>query len=130
LAEHPEQELDTAATERDVSQLVADQQLGPFQLTQELIQRVLLLSLFELANELRGREEAHAQTLSASSLTQGDGDVGFPSSRGTDLAAIKLVIDPFAPRRLQDLWLGDLRQAAGVERLEVIPNRKHDGLDS
>src|SRR4249920_2616052 len=46
LAKHPEQELDTATTERHVSQLVADQQLGPFQLPQELIQRVLLLSLF------------------------------------------------------------------------------------
>ena len=72
VAKHAEQELDAAATERHVSQLVADQQVRSLQLPQESIQRVLLLGLFELANQLRGREERHTQTLPASRLAQGD----------------------------------------------------------
>src|SRR5712692_7040049 len=79
VAKDPEQELDAATTERHVSQLVADQQLRPLQLPHEFIQRVLLLSLLKLADQLRGREERHAQTLPASSQAQGDGDVSFPS---------------------------------------------------
>src|SRR5260370_2027800 len=129
IAKDPEQELDAATTERHVSQLVADQQVRPLQLPQEFIQRVLLLSLFELADQIRGCEEAHAQTLPASGLAQGDGDVRFPSSLRPDKATIVLVFDPFASRQLQDLRLGELWQCGEVERVEVLQDRESRVLD-
>src|SRR5260370_10849411 len=129
IAKDPEQELDAATTERHVSQLVADQQVRPLQLPEEFIQRVLLLSLFELADQLRGREEAHPQTLPASGLAQGYGDVSFPSSLTSDKTAIVLMFYPFASCQLQDLRLGELRQGAKIERVEVLQDRKPGVLD-
>jgi hypothetical protein len=129
VAEDPEQEFDATATERHISQLVADQQVRPLQLPEEFVQRVLLLSLFELADQLRRREEAHPQTLSASSLAQGDGDVTLPSSLTPDKAAIVIMCNPFASRQFQDLRLGELRQGAEIERVEVLQNRKPGVLD-
>src|SRR6516164_1077485 len=45
VAEDPKQKLDTASAQRDVTELVADQQMGPLQLSQEPVQRVLFLGL-------------------------------------------------------------------------------------
>ncbi len=129
VAKDPEQELDAATTVGHISELVADQQLRPLQLPQEFVQGVLLPSLFELVDQICGREEAHAQTLPASSQAQGDGDVSFPSSLGADKATIVLIFDPFASRQLQDLRLGELWQCAEVERVEILQDREAGVLD-
>src|SRR5260370_12326623 len=129
IAKDPEKELDAATTERHVSQLVADQQVSPLQLPQEFIQCVLLLSLFELADQLRGCEETHTQTLPASSLAQCDGDVSFPSSLSPNKTTIVLVFDPFASRQLQDLRLGELWQGAEVASVGILPDRGPGVLD-
>src|SRR4051794_38916400 len=47
IGEDSEQEFDPSAAHRDVSQLVADQQVGPVELRQEAIKCVLLLLLLE-----------------------------------------------------------------------------------
>ena len=64
VGEHSEQELDAASAHRDVSQLVTDQQVGPIELGEEAVQRVLLLLLFQAAHQLGRREEADPQARS------------------------------------------------------------------
>src|SRR5271166_6340013 len=103
--------------------------MSTLKLPQEFIQRVLLLSLFELTDQLRCREETHTQTLSASSLAQGDGDVSFPSSLSPNKTTIVLVFDPFPSRQFQDLGLGKLRQGTEVERVEILQDREAGVLD-
>src|SRR5262249_22920622 len=51
IGEDSEQELDSASTHRDISQLVADQQVGPLKLREETVQRVLLLLLLESVDQ-------------------------------------------------------------------------------
>src|SRR3954468_2902280 len=61
VGEDSEQEFDPASAHRDVSQLVADQQVGPVELRQETIKCVLLLLLPESFNQFGRREESHPQ---------------------------------------------------------------------
>src|SRR2546423_317815 len=88
VAEDPKQKLDTASAQRDVTELVADQQVGPLQLTQESVQRVLLLRLLQLADQLGRREEPHTQTGSTGSLSQGHSNMCFSSAVTSNKAAI------------------------------------------
>src|ERR1700721_2315168 len=103
--------------------------MSTLKLAQEFVERVLLLSLFELTDQLCGREETHTQTLPASRLAQGDGDVSFSCSLRPNKTTIVLVFDPFASRQRQDLRLGKLRQGAEVERVEILQDREAGGLD-
>src|SRR6516165_5718007 len=80
VAEDPKQTLNTASAQRDVTELVADQQVRPLQLPQELVQRVLLLRLLQLADQLSRREEPHPQTGSTGSLSQGHSNMCFSSA--------------------------------------------------
>src|SRR5512135_3501582 len=61
VGEDPEQQLDPAPAHRHVAQLVTDQQVGPIELAEEPIERVLLLLRLQLADQLRRREEPHPQ---------------------------------------------------------------------
>ena len=129
VAEDPEQKLDATPAQRYVAQLIADQQMGPLQLPQEPIQRVLLLGLFQLADQVRRREESHPQTRAAGGLAQRNGDVRFSSSVTPNKTTIVFLFNPFASRQLQDLRLGELRQDAEVERVEVLQDRELRVLD-
>src|SRR4051812_41834208 len=61
VGEDSEQELNPASAHRDVSQLVADQQVGPVELRQEAVKCVLLLLLLESVDQCGRREESHPQ---------------------------------------------------------------------
>lgn len=52
------QQLCTAATERQVAQLIHDQQISAIQLSEKTVEQVRLLLLFEQIDESRSREEA------------------------------------------------------------------------
>src|SRR5271157_4588388 len=96
VAEDPKQEFDAATAQRDVAELVADQQVGPLQLTQEPVQRVLFLRLLQLADQLRRCEEPHPQTCPTRSLPQGHSDVRFSSSVTPNKTTIVLLFNPLA----------------------------------
>src|SRR5271157_69324 len=74
----------------------ADQQVGPLQLTQEPVQRVLFLRLLQLADQLRRCEEPHPQTCPTRSLPQGHSDVRFSSSVTPNKTTIVLLFNPLA----------------------------------
>jgi hypothetical protein len=59
VGEHAEQEFHAAAAHRYVAQFVADQQVRAIELSQEAIERVLLLLLLQAAHQLGHREEAY-----------------------------------------------------------------------
>ena len=61
------QQLCTAATERQISEFIHDQQIGAIQLSQKAIEQVRLLLLFEQVHESRGREEADRVSLATRS---------------------------------------------------------------
>jgi hypothetical protein len=75
-----EQQLGTRPTERQVTQLVADQQVGPVQLAQQVVQPVLLLGLFQLRHQPRGGEEPHPFALPTRGQAEGGGEVRFNST--------------------------------------------------
>src|SRR5271154_5367331 len=108
VGEDPEQEFDPATAHRDVSQLVADQQVGPIELGQEAIKCVLLLLLFESVDQFGRREEPHPQTRPTGGKTESNGNMCLSSSVAPDEAAVRLLGDPLAPRQLKDLRLGQV----------------------
>ena len=61
------QQFCTAATERQVTQLVHDQQISAIQLSQKAVEQVRLLLLFEQVHESRSREEADRVSLATRS---------------------------------------------------------------
>src|SRR5207248_9519056 len=128
-AEDPNQTLATASAQRDVTELVADQQVGPLQLTQESVQRVLLLRLLQLADQLGRREEPHTQTGSTGSLSQGHSNMCFSSAVTSNKATIVLLFNPLASRQLQDLRLRQVRHHAEVVGVEVLQHRELGVLD-
>ena len=65
VGEHLEQQLRPRPAERQVAQLVADQQVRPVQLAQHPVQLVLLLRLLQPRHQRRRREEAHPLALPA-----------------------------------------------------------------
>ncbi len=67
VGENLKQQLRTAATERQVTQLVHDQQIRAIQLSQKPVQLVGLLLLFEQVHESCGCEEADLVSLATRS---------------------------------------------------------------
>ena len=63
VREDLKQQLRTAATERQITQFIHDQQIGAIQLSQKAIQQVRLLLFFEQVHESRGRVEADLVSL-------------------------------------------------------------------
>ena len=61
------QQFCTAATERQVTQLVHDQQISAIQLSQKAVEEVRLLLLFEQVDESRSRKEADLVSLATRS---------------------------------------------------------------
>ena len=66
VGENPQQQLDSPLGSSAVpaAQLVTDrEELRPVELAEKPVERVLLLLLFQLADQRRGREELHLQQL-------------------------------------------------------------------
>ena len=70
VGEHLEQQLCSAATERQVTQFIHDQQISAIQLSQKTIQQVRLLLLFEQVHESRSREETDRVSLATRSSSE------------------------------------------------------------
>ena len=67
VGENLKQQLCTATTERQVTQLVHDQQISAIQLSQKAIEQVCFLLLFKQVHECRGCEEADLVSLATRS---------------------------------------------------------------
>ena len=81
IGEHLKQQFRSAAIKRQVTQLVADQQVKLVELPQEPIELVLLLRFFQSVDQ-RGRcEEPHALAQAARRHSQGDRHVRLAGSR-------------------------------------------------
>src|SRR5215212_8704356 len=50
--------------------------------------------------------------------------LGFPGPRLADQAAVEVLVDPFAPRQLQDLLLGHRGHGREVVGVEVLGDRE------
>ena len=130
VGEHLKQQLGPRAAEREVAQLVADQQFRPVELPEEAVELVLLLSFFQAVHQRRRREESHPPPLPARGQAQGDRQMGLPSSGLADQATIEVLIDPFAPRQLDDLLLGGRGHGREVEGVEILPDRERRAMDA
>ena len=67
VCEHLKQQFCSAATERQISEFIHDQQIRAIQLSQKAIEQIRLLLLFEQVYESRGREEADRVSLATGS---------------------------------------------------------------
>ena len=72
VREDLEQQLSAGPAERQIAQLIADQQIGPIQLVQEAIQLILLLGLFQTVDQTGCGEKANASTGPTGGQAQGD----------------------------------------------------------
>src|SRR5947209_568034 len=100
-----EEQLGTSPAERQITQLVADQQLELVQLSEEAVELVLFLCVFQALHQCRCREEADATSLPASRQAQGGGQMRLACARVADEAAVETLIQPLASGQLQDLRL-------------------------
>src|SRR6185437_8354717 len=110
VAEDAEQQFDSATAQADVAQLVDDQQVRPFELAKEPVERVLLLLLLELADQLRRREELDPQARATRRQTTADRNMCLASSMTPDEATVGFLCDPFTTPQLQHHGLGEARQ--------------------
>ena len=110
IGEHLEEQLRAGAAEGQVSEFIADEQVGLVQLGQETIELVRLLGFLQSRDQIRGSEEAHALTQATGGQTQRDGQVGLARSHAADEAAIGVLVDPFAAGQFQDLLLVQRRR--------------------
>lgn len=65
IGEHLEQQFRAAATEREITQFINDQQIRAVQLSQQAVDLVRLLFRFEQVHQSGGCEEADAVSLAA-----------------------------------------------------------------
>src|SRR5271168_3449468 len=112
VGEDPEQQLDSPSAHRDVAQLVTDQELRPVELAEKPVERVLLLLLFQLADQRRGREEPHLQTGATRCQAKSYRNMCLSSSVAPNQATVRFLFDPFATPQLQDFRLGQTGQSA------------------
>jgi len=77
VGEDLEQQFSPRTVERQVAQLVADQQIRPIQLAQEAVQLILLLRLLQAVDQGRGGEEANAPSGPTGGQAQSDRQMRF-----------------------------------------------------
>src|SRR5277367_6664591 len=90
IPEDAEQQLDSTTAHRHVAQLVDDQQVRTVELAKEPIERVLLLLLLQLADQLRRREEPHPHPRPTGSESESNRDMRLSSPVTPDQAAVRL----------------------------------------
>jgi hypothetical protein len=130
VREHLKQELRSSAAEREVAQLVADQEIRLVELRQKAIELVLFLRLFEPVHQGRRSAEPHPPSLPARSQAQRGRDVRFSSSWLAYQAQIEMLINPFSTGQFEHLLLGHGGHGCEVVGLEILVHRKRGLSDA
>lgn len=130
ISEYLKQKLGSGSTERQVAELIDNQQIEFVDPLEHAIQRELLLSFFELIHKRRRREEFGPQSVSTRSQPQRNRQMCFSSSWLTQQANITSPGNPFAARKLQDFLFVDRWQRREVVGVQVFLNRKRSLLDA
>src|SRR5271163_4841002 len=130
VGEDPEQQLDSPSAHRDVAQLVTNQELRPVELAEKPVERVLLLLLFQLADQRRGREEPHPQASATRCQAKSDRNMCLPSSVTPDKATVRFLVDPFTTPQLQDFRLGQTGHGTEIVGIEVLEGWELRVLDT
>lgn len=129
IGEDLKQQFGAGAGERQITQLVADQQLGLIELREEAFELVVFLCFFEPTDQHGGGEEAHAASLTAGGQAERDGKVRFSRAWLAEQHAVGVLIDPLAARQFEDLLLVERGQDAEVIGVEILLHGKRRLLD-
>jgi hypothetical protein len=130
VREDLEQQFSPPAGERQVTQLITDQQVSLVELRQQALQLVLLLRLLQTGNQIGSGEETHPASLTASCQRQRYCQMRLASSRTADQTAIVTLVDPVAAGKLQQLVLVDVWHQAEIVAVEVLHHRETSLLDA
>lgn len=124
LAEDLEEQLRTNCRERHVAQLV-DQQFDGVEMFLQRPQAALVARFHEFVHEGGGRGEGDTEALLACGEPKGERDVGLAGSGWTERDAVLSLLEPFAPRQLQNQRLVERGCAAksNVSRLLICEKR-------
>lgn len=129
IGEDLEQQLGPGPAERQVAQLIADQQIHPVELAQEAIQLVLLLGFLQPRDQRRRRVEPDPPAGPAGGQTQGNRQVRFADSGIPDKAQIVVLVQPLTTSQLHDLLFVQVRHQAKVVGVQVLIDRERRLLD-
>ena len=129
IREDLEQQLGAGAAEREVSQLITDQQIHPIELAQEAVQLILLLGFLQACDQRGRRVELDPPTGPAGRQTQGNRQMRFSDSRIPDQAEILMLVQPLAAGPFHDLLFVHVRQEAEVVGVQVLIDRECGLLD-
>ena len=130
IGEHLEEQLGAAAAERQVAELIADEQIDAVELGQQAVEAMLLMGLLQLTDQAGGGEEPHPFAEATGGETQRGGDMGFSRAGVADEAAVVVLLDPFAARQFEDLLLVERRQSREVVTVEVLGHGEVGGADT
>jgi len=98
-----EQQFHTRSAERQITQLIDNQQIELVEFLQQPIQNVLLPRFFQLIDQRRRREELCLHPFTTSGQTQCNRQMRFSRSRLADQTNIGMSLDPFATGQFQHL---------------------------
>ncbi len=129
IREDLEQQFGAGPAERQVAQLVADQQIHPVELVQEPVQLVLLLCLLQASDQSGGRIEPDPPTGPAGGQSQGNGQMSLADPLTAQQAEILVLIQPLTTSQLHDLLFVQVRHEAEVVGVEVLIDRERRLLD-
>ena len=129
IREDLEQQLRSGPTEREVSQLIADQQIDPIELAQEAVQLILLLGFLQACDQRGRRVELDPPTGPTGRQTQGNRQMGFPDSRIPDQAEILVLVQPLAAGQFHHLLFVQIRHEAEIVGVQVLIDREGRLLD-
>jgi len=129
IREDLEQEFGPGPTERQIAQLIADQQIHPVELSQEAVQLVLLLRFLQTSDQRGRRVEPDSPARAAGGQTQGNRQVRLADSGTPQEAEVLVLIQPLATSQFHHLLLGQVRHQAEVVAVEVLIDRERRLLD-
>ena len=129
IREDLEQQLGAGAAEREVSQLITDQQIHPIELTQEAVQLILLLGFLQACDQCGRRVELDPPTGPTGRQAQGNRQMCFPDSRIPDQAKILVLVQPLATSQFHHLLFVQVRHETEVVAVEVLIDRERRLLD-
>ena len=124
IREHLEEKFGPAAAERQVTEFVADDEIGPVELAQESVELALLLGLFQAIDQASRGEETDAISEPARSQSQRGGQVRFAGARLADKNRVGTLLEPVAAGQLQDLRFAQARHGGEIVGVKVLVDRE------
>jgi len=124
-----EQQLGAGPAEREVAQLITDQQIHPIELAQEAVQLILLLGFLQAGDQCSRRVELDPPTGPTGRQTQGNCQMCLPDPLTPQKAEILMLVQPLAARQFHDLLLVQVRHEAEVITVQVLIDRERRLLD-